>query len=157
MKIKLLTDNKFWCYLALSLVSLYALIWGIGYYRVYSIVENLKAENQIKGDRIEHCYKSLKEGDKVQKLDPILDIGQTVVDGKLSKYYFFYNLAIQETSSVTNRMPKSFKIEARNGIIYSLHAQRGAITHGDRFTSHWKFYPLVCFFGLETFETYERR
>ena len=77
--------------------------------------------------------------------------------GNFPKFLFFYDTFIEETNSVANRESKIFRIEAREGKIYELEAGPGAITHGDRFTSHWKFYPLVCFFGLETFETYERK
>lgn len=151
MKTKLLTNNKFWGYSVIVLVLLYAIIWGIGYYRVQLLVNNLRSENKIKGDRIEYCFESVTEGDSVKALDSILDVGHTLIDGEISKYYFYYDSMVEETSSVSNRLSKGYKVEVLKGRVYSIKSN-GAMTHGDSFINHWKFYPMVCFCGLKTYE-----
>ena len=132
----------------LGFLILYSILWGTGYYRVWSYEKELRQEHNTRGKEIEDFIDGLKVGDPAQ---PVRSFRYSKQGKTKYVYWMWYYNHIDENSAVSNRGEKAYQIFVDDEVIVSieLHA---AMTHGDIFASPFRYYPSVALFGLETDE-----
>ena len=133
---------------SISLVFLYLIIFSIGVYRVWSYESELKKEHTDIKNAVEPFMDKLEVG---QSEDILYDFTYAKRYHEGSGWSVWYYDLIEESSSVSNRMCKSYFIKVNSGIITSVEEGYSMI-HGDRFESALFFYPRVAFTGISGVE-----
>jgi len=136
----------------LTLVILYLVVWCIGFYRVWSFQSELRLQHRERGEEVERFISKLEVG---QPGELVRNFPYAVRGKDKSEYVVWYYDFIQENSSVSNRGGPVFKIRIGSENTLSVRKSHG-ISHGDKFSSPFHYYPSVAIFGLDTDEYNER-
>ena len=133
---------------AISLVFLYLIIFSIGVYRGWLYETGLKKEHAVIKNAVEPFMGSLEVGESEGILYDFT-YAERYNDG--SGWSVWYYDLIEESSSASNRVCKSYFIKVNSGRITSVEEGHPMI-HGDRFESALFFYPKVAFTGVSGVE-----
>ena len=132
--------------LLLGLAILYLIVWGIGFYRVWSFERALRQQHRERGEAVEQFISKLQVGQSAELLS---DFQYSAKGESESEYVIWYYSFIDEDSSVSNRGGPVYRVRVGSGVVISVDKSM-PMSHGDKFSSPFHYYPSVALFGLDT-------